>query len=352
MSPMRSIRSWRLAAGLLCLVAGSAAATPFDSGGTPISDMHFRVAYARQQRGRFTDALRQMSRALVQEPTYANGYLYRARLEISIGDFAAARGDIDHFATLQPNTRIAAIYRAKLALYQADGAAALAALNHAAALPYGDTEHVKVRIYSYFSDAEFFGFRSVAEALVGQNDAAFQDFKVAVRAQAKNDGPILNDICHAAGVAGLFDLGTLACQESIASQWVDSSRPYANLAYIELRQHKWAEAIANDTKALARQGGFTSALYGRGIARIATGDTDAGKADLARARAREPQIDDIMARLHAPTEATWADKAAPAAPGAAQQGSSQQGSSQQGSSQQGAAQQGLTDIPPVHVSPD
>jgi tetratricopeptide (TPR) repeat protein len=259
---------------------------------------------------------------------------------MNIGRYADAAADLDRFAARQPHTRIAALYRAKCALLQGQGAAARGFLDRAAKLPFGDTEHVTTRIYSYFSDAEFYAFRSLADLLLGRNDAALADFKITVKAQAKNEGPIMNDICHIGGVAGLFDFAVLACQESIATQWVDSSRPYANLAYIQLREHKWADAITNETKALAREGGYTPALYGRGIARIASGARSSGEADLARARAREPDIDTIMASLHAPTEATLADPAADAAANPAQ-----------AIRQPDTTQQGLVDLAPVHVSP-
>ena len=61
--------------------------------------------------------------------------------------------------------------------------------------------------------------------------------------------------------------------------------------------HEWGKAIADYDQALGEYDDLTLSLYGRGLARLASGDTAGGNADLTAARQGEPDIANIMARL-------------------------------------------------------
>jgi len=66
-----------------------------------------------------------------------------------------------------------------------------------------------------------------------------------------------------------------------------------------LKSGHWDAAIADYNRSLYYRPEFTFALYGRGIAKRAKGDTAGAAADFADAQKNEPEIAAIMQRLTA-----------------------------------------------------
>ena len=66
------------------------------------------------------------------------------------------------------------------------------------------------------------------------------------------------------------------------------------LTYLKLRQ--WQAAIADYNSALALDPKLASSLYGRGMARLRSGDPAAGKADIAAAISVEADIERMFAQ--------------------------------------------------------
>jgi tetratricopeptide (TPR) repeat protein len=60
------------------------------------------------------------------------------------------------------------------------------------------------------------------------------------------------------------------------------------LTYLKMKQ--WELAIADYNSALRIDGKMPTALYGRGIAKLKKGDLAGGNADVAAAKAAEPNI--------------------------------------------------------------
>ena len=297
---MRRIWLAGLALSGLC---GIAAAAPYDTGGSNHVRTMLMRASTMIDNGRDTAAFAKLAAAIRIEPTFALLYARRAEWEINAGLYTKAEADLATFATYHPRSRGLWFLRSLSALDQGNGAAALTDLAMVASLP--DTVHDPdfMEIYGQWSNALYHANKSIAEALLHQDDATLADLKAAVDTEAMNTGPILNHYCYTAAVAGLLDLAELTCQEAIKTQWSNGWEAYDSLAFVELRKHAWQQAIAAYDKSLARNDSLTLSLYGRGVARVASGDAG-GNNDIARARRIEPDINGIMGRLGAPTLAS------------------------------------------------
>ena len=66
-------------------------------------------------------------------------------------------------------------------------------------------------------------------------------------------------------------------------------------AFVRLRQGEFAAAIRGYDEALAVAAELPASLYGRGIAKLRSGDTAGGEADVAAARKLAPKIDEAFA---------------------------------------------------------
>ena len=102
--------------------------------------------------------------------------------------------------------------------------------------------------------------------------------------------------CYVAGLAGLLDMAELTCGEAIAKQTHDTGN-FDTLGLVHLKMHHWDKALADYNKAIDLRPDLTVSLYGRGIAKRASGDVAGGNADIATATQGEPDIANIMARL-------------------------------------------------------
>ena len=88
-------------------------------------------------------------------------------------------------------------------------------------------------------------------------------------------------------------------------------------ALVQYRRKDYAAAMADDTAALDKMPKLANALYIRGLARLDSGDTAGGRADIAAARAVQPHIDQhfdsygLAAKAAAPADPAVPDPAVP-----------------------------------------
>jgi tetratricopeptide (TPR) repeat protein len=68
-------------------------------------------------------------------------------------------------------------------------------------------------------------------------------------------------------------------------------------ARVALRMGRYREAITDYDYALQRSPNLASALYGRGVAQIRTGNVEGGRADIAAAERARPDVAARFARL-------------------------------------------------------
>ena len=140
-------------------------------------------------------------------------------------------------------------------------------------------------------NASLLMLRAQAKALGGRADEARVDFAAAREIGGTGDPMELNNICWNRAIVG-FDLeAALAdCDAALAAApeagFIDSR------AMVLLQMERYAEAEADYDKALAETPDLAPSLFGRGVARIALGNVEAGRADIARALSHDIDVSD------------------------------------------------------------
>ncbi len=107
---------------------------------------------------------------------------------------------------------------------------------------------------------------------------------------------VLNEACWTRATMGLqLDTALADCNESLRL-----SPGYANAlnsrGFAEYRLVNYAGAISDNTAALVARPNDAASLYVRGLARLKTGQTADGNADVAAAKAINPGIADVYAK--------------------------------------------------------
>ena len=112
---------------------------------------------------------------------------------------------------------------------------------------------------------------------------------------APNDPQMRNEACWERAIWRIdLPAARTSCEAALrpgrVGMYVDS------LGMVELQQGNYPAAITLYTEALRSLPESPATLFGRGIARLRTGDAAGGQADLARARRFDPQIDERFVR--------------------------------------------------------
>ena len=224
------------------------------------SDLLGDRAHAYFRGGHADLAARDIDAALAITPADHGLLTIRARLRLNKGDRTGALADADAAAAATPRGSLDVM--ALVTLYERLGKAdrGLALLDPVIDLHRDDSR------YPFLLNARSWN-RALANADL---DRALKDANTAIR----KAGPM----------PGLLDTRAL----------------------IEYRRRDYAAAIADESRALDQKPGTAAALYGRGLARLAGGDTVGGNADIASARTIQPNIDARYADygLAAPKPAT------------------------------------------------
>ena len=297
---------------LLCSLAfhARAAAHEQDTGGSSLDFARVDDANRAARHGRYTAAIAVVSRALDSSPRFAAGYLERATLYMDAGRYPEALADLDRVIAMHPDAAAVFVLRADIALRQRAATQALADLGHAAALPAASFWKQNYQaghndpaggqgLYYLVSDhlvSRMFAYSSIAHELQGKDEAALDDLRQSLVNETLYPWHVLGRHCYTAALAGLLDMAELTCTEAIDKQTHDEGA-YDTRGLVYLKMHQWDKAIADYDRALRARPDLTVALYGRGLARHATGDRAGGDADIAAATQGEPDIANIMTRL-------------------------------------------------------
>jgi tetratricopeptide (TPR) repeat protein len=132
--------------------------------------------------------------------------------------------------------------------------------------------------------------------MLGQNDAALDALSESLRSQTERSYQVLAEHCYYAAIVGFGEMAELTCKEAISRQASDIG-DYDSLGLAHLKMKAWSKAIDDYNKALYGRPDLTVSLYGRGIAKRASGDLAGGEADIAAAKQGEPDIVNIMAQI-------------------------------------------------------
>jgi tetratricopeptide (TPR) repeat protein len=282
--------------GVLRLDTAQAAESLIDSGGTNRDFLDARLAHIAAYHGRYTEAVERMDRILARSPNFAGGYMLRANYLTMAARYPEALENLNRVEQFHPETTETRLVRAIIALRRHDPGTALASLHEIPQLPMltlwkrndiGLTVHGISYAYAY---------TSIAEQLLGHNQAAADAFRQEMAFETVQPWYILGEHCFLSAVTGLLDMAELTCSEAIAKQTHDTG-DYDSLGLAHLKMGKFKEAIDDYTRSLYDRADLTVSLYGRGIARHASGDKAGGDADIAAAKTGEPDIVRIMTDL-------------------------------------------------------
>ncbi|MFC0083303.1 aspartyl protease family protein [Dyella flava] len=230
-------------------------------------------------RGEPDAAVADLNEAIRMAPDQAAYYLARARALGADKQPDAALTDLDKSLSLDPKNVDALLLRAELRLWHKDRTGAAADVTVAVALaPAGSTQA-----------------RSIAALYIqlDQPAAALPLLDDWIRLH-NNDamlGNALNERCWARGLSNqMLDDALHDCRKAIKRDG-DNPAYLDSLGLVQLRLGHYPESIKAYEQAVAGHPRSAWSRYGLGLAKIRSGQTDAGNADLAAARALDPQIE-------------------------------------------------------------
>ena len=144
-------------------------------------------------------------------------------------------------------------------------------------------------------DADAFNSRGTTYMALGQHDRAVGDFDQAIALNPASPMASGNR-CYARALLGQLETALADCDTALR---LKPGNPAARAAraFVHLRARRPDAAITDYDAVLRARSDDAPALFGRGLARALKGDRAGADIDLAAARARQPDIEDEMARL-------------------------------------------------------
>jgi tetratricopeptide (TPR) repeat protein len=109
-------------------------------------------------------------------------------------------------------------------------------------------------------------------------------------AAGRGSGALYNGVCYSEAQLNFdLELALSDCRKAVTLQ-PGSGAIIDSLAFVELRLSRYGEAIADYDKAVALSSDRAPMLFGRGIAKLRKGEKIGGDADIAAAKAKQPDI--------------------------------------------------------------
>ena len=230
-------------------------------------------------RGEPKSAVADLNEAIRLAPNQADYYVARARALWADKQSDAALTDLNKSLSLDPKNLDALLLRANLHLMHKDRISATADVAAASSLaPAGSTEARSIAAMYIQLDRPGNALPLLDDWIrLHENDATL--------------GIALNDRCWARALANqMLDEALQDCRKAIKR---DGEIPayLDSLGLVQLRLGHYPESIKAYEQAVAQRPRSAWSRYGLGLAKIHSGQTDAGKADLAAARALSPDIE-------------------------------------------------------------
>ena len=137
-------------------------------------------------------------------------------------------------------------------------------------------------------------FANRAEALRRKGDyrRAANDYTAAIRLLPTLEG-VYNARCWVRAIIGELKPALADCNEALRMNPSAAAYDSRGLTYLKLRQ--WKSAVGDYSSALQLDPKLVSSLYGRGLAKVRSGDQAGGKADIAAATSMEADIERVFA---------------------------------------------------------
>ena len=259
------------------------AAAPDDQSAPTTADGYARRAAAFAARGNFQRALADYNRACEMEPSIGKFFAQRGRVQLALRQPSAAMADFTEAIRLDPGDADARLARARLRMNNRDVAGArddLAAID-ASAPPQSAIRLDVARLYLLMHEP--------AAALPQLNQwIATHDTEVTLH-------EALSDRCWARATLGTeLDKALSDCDAALKAR--PTAARYDRRGLVHLRMGNPDKAIDDYNEALRLEPKSPWALFGRGIARIAKGDEQGGRADIAAATAINAAVEKDAAR--------------------------------------------------------
>jgi predicted aspartyl protease/tetratricopeptide (TPR) repeat protein len=229
-------------------------------------------------RGETAAALADLDKAIGMGPGNADWYATRARVHLLLGQPDTAMGDLDQAIKLDPDDVGSLLQRARLKLAHKDKAGAESDMTAARQLAQPGSQQSRVIAQFYIATGQ------PADAL------PLLDDWIRLHGNDHGLGSALNDRCRARAFANvMLDKALKDCRKAIKLDGANTAYLDSE-ALVQLRLQDYADAITGFEQVLAQQPRSAWARYGLGLAKIRSGSVDAGNADLAAAKAINPQI--------------------------------------------------------------
>ena len=234
---------------------------------------------AHLSRGEPEAAIADLDKAIGMAPDQAAYYLSRARAYAANKQPDAALTDLDKSLSLDPKNVDALLMRVEFRFWHKDRAGAMADLTTANALaPAGSMQARSVATWYIQLDQPATALPLLDDWIRLHSDDALL-------------GSALNQRCWARGLSNqMLDDALKDCRKAIRR---DGEKPayLDTLGLVQLRLGHYPESLKAYEQAVAENPRSAWSRYGLGLAKIRGGQTDAGKADLAAARALDPEIE-------------------------------------------------------------
>jgi len=268
--------------------ASAPAAAASDAAEELTADALARRGAASLTRGDLASALADLDRACTMEPGNGGFFATRASVHAARKDPASTLADLDTALRLDPGLDDARIRRAWLHLSRQERAQTLADLDVLdKTLP--PQSNVRRQMASLFGRLD----------LPSQALTQWDDWIAAHPHDIGLEGAY-NGRCWARAELGVdLDKALDDCDEAVDANPKDAAY-LDSRAWVYLRQGKLRKALADFDRGLAIRPSGTWSLYGRGLAHLGLGETAAGEADLAAARAADHGIDTDVGRSGLP----------------------------------------------------
>jgi tetratricopeptide (TPR) repeat protein len=245
----------------------------------------FGSALIAADRGRVTDALARIDKQIASDPHNGNLHYQRALTLMRQDLPVAAQDEFRVVERMRP-----------------DDASVHVALGWAW-LVQGQTDQsiaefiAAVKMRRPMNAAVTYAMLSLALETKHDNDDAITTLSSALRASSPEYAwDFLAVRCNIAAQIGLLDAAAEACDATI-EQHPRNAYAFEGRGLLDLRNKQWPRAIADYTKVLYLDPDDAFALYGRSLAKRASGDSGA-LADRQAALTQEPTIADIFARSY------------------------------------------------------
>ncbi len=227
--------------------------------------------------GEYARSLADLNKAIALSPANADAYVMRGVAYGHQGKNLRAGADYDKALSIDPRNADALTDRAAIRQMNGENRKAIEDLTTSMALLDND------------NDALAHYNRGVAYFALGLFDKALADYTAAVDLDGKMEAAFAN-LCLTRIVMGRDPVAAMAdCDKAIALN-SNAVNLYNIRGFVDLKLGRTDQALADYNTALKLDPNSPHALYGRGLAKVRSGDMS-GEADRAAARAARPDIE-------------------------------------------------------------